>query len=326
MHKKICPRGNNAAQPLTFVLHPENLPEVPVRAVRRCDGYGNSGVQIMYSNHLGLDALVHVAMFQYSCESRAEARDCARNMHEEMYAPAVTSPVAPDLMKLKPGEACFNIRKHRDVYDEIISNGIISDTGKRVQIGYYPERFPICRIHAPQHDNVDEAKARMKAQKEILAKKSITAESYAKMMEEEEAEGEKANANESSCFKKDESERGDVSAFFNGLSMMRGKPECQKYTEDSVVPLTEEEYNRIAYPHPKFIYTGALGLEMLFGGGFSRGQTFHAPDGKAFTVRQLAEAFADAEKEYQHMHHCFYEGFCLMGEPGEHKFGAFFGS
>ena len=115
MHKKICPRGNNAAQPLTFVLHPENLPEVPVRAVRRCDGYGNSGVQIMYSNHLGLDALVDVAMFQYSCESRAEARDCARNMHEEMYAPAVTSPVAPDKMKLKPGEACFNIGKHRDV-------------------------------------------------------------------------------------------------------------------------------------------------------------------------------------------------------------------
>lgn len=65
---------------------------------------------------------------------------------------------------------------------------------------------------------------------------------------------------------------------------------------------------------------------MLFGGGFSRERTFHAPDGKAFTVRQLAEAFADAEKENQHMYHCFYEGFCLMGEPGEHKFGAFFGS
>jgi hypothetical protein len=31
-----------------------------------------------------------------------------------------------------------------------MEHGIITDTGKRVQLGLYREKFRICRIHAPQ--------------------------------------------------------------------------------------------------------------------------------------------------------------------------------
>jgi hypothetical protein len=32
----------------------------------------------------------------------------------------------------------------------LLKHGIITETKKRVQIGLYREKFPICRIHAPQ--------------------------------------------------------------------------------------------------------------------------------------------------------------------------------
>ena len=111
----------------------------------------------------------------------------------------------------------------------------------------------------------------------------------------------------------------NVSDFFNGLSMKRGQAGVKKYTGDEFRPLTNDEYNQIAYPYPKFIYAGSMSL-------FSVPQktTFYAPDGKAFTVRQLAEAFAKAEARNQHVHHCFFEGFMQHKEP--HTFLAMFGS
>ena len=68
------------------------------------------------------------------------------------YEDAVTSPVPPEIMKLKPGEAAFNTEKHADAANALLSHGIITDTGKTVQLGYHP-KFPICMIHAPQTDN-----------------------------------------------------------------------------------------------------------------------------------------------------------------------------
>lgn len=59
-------------------------------------------------------------------------------------------------MKLKPAEACFNVEKYPGEYKALLEAGIISDTGKRVRIGYYPNDFPIARIHAPQTDKMEE--------------------------------------------------------------------------------------------------------------------------------------------------------------------------
>ena len=202
LHRKICPCGDGAvAQSLTFTLaapDPENLdwfirdyPEykngladVPVRAVRRLDGYGNSGVTLLYSNHLGVDRLVPYAKMQFpsDCEDEEgnsdeeKAREMARWMGEgnAAYENAVTSPVPPELMKLKPGEAAFNTEKYTDAVKALLSNGIVTDSGKTVQIGYYPEQFPICRIHAPQTDNAEENERERRQNEEALASMGFT--------------------------------------------------------------------------------------------------------------------------------------------------------
>ncbi|KAL7447111.1 hypothetical protein ACHAXM_011126, partial [Skeletonema potamos] len=128
MHMKICPVGGNPAQKLTFEMshdHPDHpfadLPDAPVRAVRH-------------------------------------TREKAMWMGEGNYPyeAHVTTPVDPNVMKLKPEEACFNTEKYGDAVKALLQHGIITDTGKRIQIGYYREKFPICRIHAPQTNNRDE--------------------------------------------------------------------------------------------------------------------------------------------------------------------------
>ena len=184
MHKKICPRGKSSAQPLTFVLPPpgfppnpnipgmENLPEIPVRAVRRMDGIGGSGLMLMYSDHLGYKKLIPFARAFYSCDTREEAIETAKYLPNEAYC-CVTSPVEPETMKLKPEEACFNTEKYPSVVKALLSSGIITDTGKRVQLGYYPE-MPICRIHALQTDNREAVMEQREHFQNVLAKIGVT--------------------------------------------------------------------------------------------------------------------------------------------------------
>lgn len=179
MHKKICPRGDGIAQPLTLVVPVppiEDLPrEVPVRAVHRMDGYGQSGMSLVYSDHLGIDKLLPFAEWQLPSDYEDDSRGTAEWMGKGNFAyeQHVTSPVKPDIMKLKPAEACFNTEKYGDAVKALLSSGIITDTGKRVQIGYYPEKFPICRIHAPQTDNREKVLKQMKEREEMLEKMSI---------------------------------------------------------------------------------------------------------------------------------------------------------
>ena len=56
--------------------------------------------------------------------------------------------------------------------------------------------------------------------------------------------------------------------------------------------MTDEELNLIAYPYPVFIHNGSMGHA-----GPPQIKTIYAPDGKAFTVGQLAEGITKAEKE-----------------------------
>ena len=180
MHKKICPRGNAVAQSLTFALPApeEGFPEVPVRAVRRMDGYGQSGMTLLFSDHLGIEKLMPYAARQFpcDCDDEDETRDTAKWMGggNAAYEPHVTSPVSPDIMMLKPGEAAFNTEKYPDAVRALLSNGIITDTNKKVQIGLYPEQFPICRIHAPQTDKQEEVQKQMKENEEMLTKMGFT--------------------------------------------------------------------------------------------------------------------------------------------------------
>mmetsp|Transcript_36077 Transcript_36077/g.87209 ORF Transcript_36077/g.87209 Transcript_36077/m.87209 type:complete len:107 (+) Transcript_36077:1766-2086(+) len=70
-----------------------------------------------------------------------------------------TSPVHDehDAASLKPGEAVFNIKKIRmSTYQAMIQAGIIKDTGKTMQIGMYPMRFPVARVNLEIYKNNEE--------------------------------------------------------------------------------------------------------------------------------------------------------------------------
>eukprot|EP00581_Thalassiosira_minuscula_P005685 CAMPEP_0183740844 /NCGR_PEP_ID=MMETSP0737-20130205/60654_1 /TAXON_ID=385413 /ORGANISM="Thalassiosira miniscula, Strain CCMP1093" /LENGTH=156 /DNA_ID=CAMNT_0025975999 /DNA_START=138 /DNA_END=608 /DNA_ORIENTATION=+ len=150
------------------------MPDIPVRAVRRMDGYGGSGVTLMFSDHLGMERLIPHAKMRYACDYEFEALECARAMLEEPAEAHVTSPVDPDVMRLKPAEAAFNTEKYPEAFQALLENGIITDTGKRVQIGLYPNKFPICRIYAPQMDNAEDNRRARDAQMEMFQRMGLT--------------------------------------------------------------------------------------------------------------------------------------------------------
>lgn len=110
LHKKICPRGEgDYAQSLTFVLPPQQFiismarkegvttfGDIPVRAVRRMDEYGNSGLSILFSDHLGIEPLIPYAKIYLAGDSEEEVRENAMSMGSEEishpYEHAVTRP------------------------------------------------------------------------------------------------------------------------------------------------------------------------------------------------------------------------------------------
>ena len=176
IHRKICPVGNKPAQKLTFEMsHPPghvyaDLPDAPVQAVRRMDGYGGSGMSLLFSDHLGIAPLIPYAKLLFCCDTEREAVENAKWMGEgnHPYEGHVTTPVNPQVMKLKPEEACFNTEKYGDAIAALLQHGIITDTGKKCQIGYYPVKFPICRIHAPQTNNADEVRRQQREKEEMF--------------------------------------------------------------------------------------------------------------------------------------------------------------
>ena len=145
----------------------------------------------------------------------------------------------------------------------------------------------------------------------------------------------------------------DVSDFFNGLSMMRGRKEVSKFIDENWVrryhmhkndvhilchsyliyfvsfdssktitktPLTKEELDEtIAYPYQRFILLGSFGLFDV-----PEPKTLYTSNDKGFTVGQLADAMAKAEEGNTDRHHRYFEGFMRGKDP--HSFIATWGS
>ena len=120
-----------------------------------------------YSGHLGVDRLIPYAR-RLCCDEDDEdkVRDAVEAMiggdPSFLYEPHMTTPVSPEVIDLKPGEACFNIEKYPDAVRALLENGIITDTG-------YRKKFPICRVHAPQTDDPNKVQEKFNDRKEMLA-------------------------------------------------------------------------------------------------------------------------------------------------------------
>jgi hypothetical protein len=110
--------------------------------------------------------------------------------------------------------------------------------------------------------------------------------------------------------------------------MERGCSKRDKFVGDpsdlKQVLLTEDELNRAAYPYSILAYMGQHALNSP--------KTLYAPDGKAFTVRELAIAFAKVEEENEDKLYLsmilgggwYFEGLKRCDEP--HTFSVFWGT
>uniref|UniRef100_A0A7S2U8N3 MYND-type domain-containing protein n=1 Tax=Attheya septentrionalis TaxID=420275 RepID=A0A7S2U8N3_9STRA len=146
-HKSEC--GKQQVDP-NFVLSLKHtnssIPTVPLQAKHQLDGFGKSGISLWYSDHMGEEAL-HPHVMMYYGEVNDENR---KDIIERPWA-AVTNPVHDEKERrdLVHGEAAFNTEKYKSEIEALLKAGIITDTGKKTQIGYYNHKFPICRINIP---------------------------------------------------------------------------------------------------------------------------------------------------------------------------------
>ena len=75
----------------------------------------------------------------------------AEGLVDAMHWAIVTSPISDPEGRtlLAPEEALFNTEKFPGEVAHLMRTGIISDTGKRHRLGFYPP-MPICAIHIPE--------------------------------------------------------------------------------------------------------------------------------------------------------------------------------
>jgi hypothetical protein len=133
-------------------------PPVPLRATHELDGYGHSACGIYFSDHAGLEALNPWVVKFFGEEDPSmgwTAENLALNGELPWCVP--TMPVGDDATRdrLGHGEACFNIKKFPKEYRALLNAGIVTDTGRTYQQGYYPP-FPIAKINLPAFMNNDE--------------------------------------------------------------------------------------------------------------------------------------------------------------------------
>lgn len=151
IHKNICYK--KARTDTLSVPHPQKGPSLPIplKAYHVKDGFGKSALRLQYSRHLGETAL-NLFVIEYFGEIDDEMGWNAEGLTTIPWCIA-TSPVH-DLTEqrgLRFGEAVFNTTKSKAEVDALLEAGIISDTRRKIQMGFYPPH-PVCRINLPFAD------------------------------------------------------------------------------------------------------------------------------------------------------------------------------
>ena len=143
IHKKVC--WKKAPTDTITIPHPENGLELGLRAIHQKDGFGCSGLRLMFSDHLG-EERTRPHVLEFFGKYDTETAEGFTTIDWEI----LTNPVYDvcERASLKTGEAVFNTTKAKVEVDALIKAGIIKDTGKRIKIGMY-DPHPVCRINIP---------------------------------------------------------------------------------------------------------------------------------------------------------------------------------
>ncbi len=146
IHEKFC--WKKAPTDTITIRHPRNRLDLGLKAYHQKDGFGCSGLVLMYSDHLGEE------------RTRPHVIECFGEYNDAMgwnieglknvCWGIVTSPVhgEVDRASLEPGEAVFNMTNAKVEVIQLMSMGIITWTGKLIKIGNFPPH-PVCRINLP---------------------------------------------------------------------------------------------------------------------------------------------------------------------------------
>eukprot|EP00386_Alphamonas_edax_P012096 GDKI01037933.1.p1 GENE.GDKI01037933.1~~GDKI01037933.1.p1 ORF type:complete len:242 (-),score=49.14 GDKI01037933.1:320-1045(-) len=108
----------------------------PLAAYPSANGYGLQGVAVLYSDHEGMDVLQPIAQEVWG----ADADDIAFNDNAVYCMPGV--PVAPERLRAAgiPLD-CWVANTHKcpEVIQAMLDAGVIVDTGKRIDQGFYQD-------------------------------------------------------------------------------------------------------------------------------------------------------------------------------------------
>lgn len=146
IHKKVC--WKKASIDTITIKHPTNGLDLGLKAYHQKDGFGCSGLRLMFSDHLG-EERTRPQVVEFFGEYDPEMGWTEEGLTTIDWD-ILTSPVHDvyDRARLKVGEAVFNTSRNKVEVDALIEAGIITDTGKQIKIGMY-NPHPVCRINIP---------------------------------------------------------------------------------------------------------------------------------------------------------------------------------
>jgi hypothetical protein len=150
----LCVKEENlrATSPSSFLMEVEfrhpglyGMTTVPLRCQLGKDGYGQSGIYVMYDDFLGAEALIPVmkACFYYD-ENKTTQEDLLALKNEIFVVP--TSPCQSQ--RLSPNECVIVRTKHPAVFDALRDYECVVDTGRQAEIGMHRD-CRICTINFP---------------------------------------------------------------------------------------------------------------------------------------------------------------------------------
>jgi hypothetical protein len=124
---------------------------VPLECSVALDGFGRPGIRLMFSDFLGLDVLIPALLtMQVLDDEDVLDEEIVRGAIAQVEYDIVTSPCYDEAARAKMGaKECVIVRtKHTKEYEAMIDFGLIQDTGKRAQLGFWKD-VHVCKINFP---------------------------------------------------------------------------------------------------------------------------------------------------------------------------------
>jgi hypothetical protein len=126
---------------------------VPLTCLADRDGLGQVGLHLMYSDFLGLEAVIPALKALYGdhqCDDWTDPSEVAEVMEKVGTFGVVTTPIHDEMARanLKDDEVLIVQEKQGQIYEDMINFELVKPLKKTASVGYYGN-VPLCKILFP---------------------------------------------------------------------------------------------------------------------------------------------------------------------------------